>query len=44
MHNKEEYIRPYFEFVDLQVEYVTCQSGDLGIEDWNEDPDAPISF
>ena len=44
MVNKEEYIRPCFGFVALMAEYVICQSGNLGIDDWNEDPDTPISF
>jgi hypothetical protein len=45
MSEEKRYISPYFGFITLQTEWVVCQSGNLGIDEWIEDPATqPISY
>ena len=44
MYNKEEYISPHIVFEVLLSGCIICQSSNVGIDDWHEDPDTPISF
>ena len=42
MNKKLEYLTPEVDVFTVQTEGVVCQSGELGINDWNEDPGFPI--
>ena len=44
MDKKELYVQPIVIVFSIQSEGVVCQSSDLVISDWTEDPGFPIVF